>query len=120
MIKLLFSKFVFVIGFLLIISNGCSSPEERNADGSLKTERQKLVESQFSSWDGSHPKLTELIKSAMKNPDSYEHVETRFADKDDHILVIAKYRGTNSFGAVVTSTTMAKVNFSGDVIEILN
>jgi len=62
----------------------------------------------FSGWDGSHIELTKLIKEGMKNPDSYDHVETKYSDKGNHLIVITQYRGTNSFGAVVTESVIAE------------
>lgn len=77
------------------------------------------VDSQFSSLDGSHIKLSEYIKSNMNNPDSYEHVETKFKESKDFLLVITKIRGENNFGAIITTTYEAKCNLNtGDVITI--
>lgn len=60
------------------------------------------IESQFSSWDGSHYKTIEIIKSLMKNPSSFEHVKTSYTESGDTLTVYTQYRGTNSFNAVVT------------------
>ena len=54
----------------------------------------------FSEWDGSHDASVRTIKRSMKNPSSFEHVETRFNDN----TVFTTYRGTNSFGGTVTET----------------
>lgn len=91
---------------------------ERLAD-ELKNRKEK-VEKQFSSWDGSHIGLTRAIKKSMNDPDSYEHMETRFADKGDYILVITQFRGKNAFGGKVINTVTAKVDFDGNVIEVLS
>ena len=56
----------------------------------------------------------------MNDPDSYEHVETRFRDEGEYIFVITKFRGKNAFGGTVTNTISAKVDFDGDVIEIIS
>jgi ribosomal protein L37E len=78
------------------------------------------VESQFSAWDGSHIGLTKYVKSKMNDPDSYEHVETRFEDKGSHILVATKFRGNNKFGGKVLNTILAKVDYNGNVLEIIS
>jgi len=78
-----------------------------------KLDRTKLIEKQFSSWDGSHIQLEKVIKQQMKNPDSYEHVETLYWDRGDHITVQTTYRGTNSFNAVVTETKRIELNLDG-------
>jgi len=85
-----------------------------------KNNRTKLIEKQFSSWDGSHRGLTRLIKESMHNPDSYEHVETRFRDDGKSIFVITEYRGTNAFGGTVVGSISAIVDFDGNVIEVVS
>jgi len=110
------------VAFFIIVAFGSGDDErsKTNADGTPKTERQIKVESQFSSWDGSHRGLTELIKKSMNDPSSYEHIETRFRDNGDHIFVITKFRGANAFGGKVINTVSAKVDFSGNVIEVVS
>lgn len=55
----------------------------------------------------------------MHNPDSYKHVETRYADEGDYILVATTFRGTNAFGGVVTNTVHAKFTIEGTFIEMV-
>ena len=97
---------------------GDSTP--RNADGSLKTERQIKLEKTFDAWDGSHIKLTKLIKSNMIDPSSYEHVETLYRDDKNSIFVRTKYRGKNAFGGKVTNTVEANVSIRGNVIDVIS
>lgn len=85
----------------------------------LNKNRKELIEKQFSAYDGSHRALERLIKENMNDPDSYDHIETRFLDKGDYLLVITKFRGANAFGGKVINTVSAKVDFDGNVIEIL-
>lgn len=108
--------------FFIFIAFGSSDDDssKTNADGTPKTERQIKVESQFSSWDGSHRGLTDFIKKSMNDPSSYEHIETRFRDDGDNIFVITKFRGANAFGGKVINTVSAKVDFSGNVIEVVS
>jgi len=82
--------------------------------------RKTLIEQQFSSWDGSHIALEQIVKKSMHNPDSYKHVETRYADEGDYILVATTFRGTNAFGGVVTNTVRAKFTLKGELIEVLS
>ena len=82
--------------------------------------RKEKVEKQFSAWDGSHPGLTRLIKKSMNDPDSYEHVETRFRDDGNSIFVITEFRGKNAFGGKVKNTVSARVDFEGNVIEVIS
>lgn len=80
--------------------------------------RRAMLEKQFSSWDGSHPAVEAVVKRLMKNPDSYDHVETRYVDLGKSMRVIMTYRGTNSFGGVVPSTVAATVNDAGQVLSL--
>lgn len=82
-------------------------------------ERKKLIETQFSAWDGSHRNLTKAIKESMNDPDSYEHVETTYTDNGDHLIVLTKFRGKNGFGGTVLNAVKAKVSIEGDVLKIL-
>ena len=91
------------------------SAEEARAEA-----RKALIEQQFSSWDGSHIALEQIIKKSMHNPDSYKHVETRYADEGDYILVATTFRGTNAFGGVVTNTVRAKFALNGELIEMVS
>lgn len=104
--------------------------EEQRIAKELETERQKQeefnknrkenIEKQFSGWDGSHPKLSRMIKENCRNPDSYEHIETRFRDNGNSIYVITKYRAQNGFGGMTIGTVSANVDFKGNVINIIS
>lgn len=118
-IQHLFSAIV-VAGFVFMaFGSGDSNDNNLNADGTTKTERQIEVEKQFSTWDGSHNGLTKVIKEAMNDPDSYEHVETVFWDMNEYLVVRTTYRGKNAFGGVVKNYVKAKVDFNGNVLEII-
>ena len=82
--------------------------------------RQDKIKAQFSFWDGSHTNLVAFVKERMHNPKSFEHVETTFADGgiDYGVIVTMRYRGTNTFGAIVTNSITARVDINGNIIEI--
>jgi len=81
-------------------------------------QRVEMIEAQFSIWDGSHRNLTKMIKNAMHDSDSYEHVATARFDRGDYLQVQTTYRGKNLFGAVVTNSVQATVSLSGTVLSI--
>lgn len=83
-------------------------------------ERKKNIKSQFSAWDGSHRNLESVIKKSMNNPDSYDHAETIYWDRGDHLVVQTSFRGTNAFGGVVKNTVRAKVSLDGKILQILS
>lgn len=111
---------ILTVCLFIFIAYGSEDESKLNSDGSPKTERQNQIESQFSSWDGSHINLTKYIKNSMNDPDSYEHVETTFTDLGDHILVLTTFRGKNAFGGVVTNYIKAEVDINGNVTKILD
>ncbi len=82
--------------------------------------REKQIEEQFSAWDGSHRNLERVIKKAMNDPDSYEHDETKYWDRGDHLIVETTYRGKNAFGGVVKNYVKAKISLDGQVLQILD
>jgi hypothetical protein len=90
----------------------------RAAEYASKKERREKVEAQFSAYDGSHPAVERAIKTRMNDPDSYEHVTTRFKDEGTYILVYTQFRGKNAFNAKVMSVATAKVDFSGNVVDL--
>lgn len=94
--------------------------EEENQAKIAAEERKKRIERQFSAWDGSHNNLERLIKKAMNDPDSYEHDETVYWDRGDHLVVRTTYRGKNAFGGVVRNFVKAKVSLDGDILQILD
>lgn len=81
--------------------------------------RQELIRKQFSSWDGSHYNLTELIKKSMNDPDSYEHVKTVYRDLGSKIIVTTTFRGNNAFGAKILNTVVAEVDEHGNVLNVV-
>lgn len=81
--------------------------------------RQKKIESMFSVWNGSPHGLVSLVKSSMNDPSSFKHVETKYWDMNTHLVVIMKYRGKNSFGALVLASVKAKIGINDSAVEII-
>ncbi len=53
----------------------------------------------LSTWDGSHPAIKDAVKSALRAPDSFEHVETStFPVSAGRNKIIMTYRAQNGFG----------------------
>jgi len=59
---------------------------DEQAKTAARAQRDANLKSQFSSWDGSHRKVEAAIKERMKNPDSYQHVETRYNETDTGLV----------------------------------
>lgn len=117
------------IGILLIIIffiSQCSFSDEKTDNSKKEVEvltpeelRAKDIKRQFSPWDGSHRNLEKIIKTSMNDPKSYEHDDTAYWDRGDHLIVQTTFRGKNGYGAIVKSTVKAKVSLSGEILEIL-
>ena len=93
----------------------------KNTDyaASDKKSNRQLIERQFSAWNGSHYKLEKSIKAQLKNPDSYQHVSTKYWQVDDGVVVSSTYRATNSLNALITEIAKAKYSFDGKLIGLV-
>ena len=107
---------LIVMVLLAFGSTGSSSKTPKTPEEA----RTQDLEKHFSAWDGSHNGLTKRIKESMNDPDSFEHDETTYVDKKDHLIVTTKFRGKNAFGGVVRNSVTAKVDLNGNVIEVLS
>ena len=110
---------LFAVSVFLLLAVGSDDDTKKNADGTEKSARQIQIEKQFSLWDGSHNNLTKLIKKAMNDASSFEHVETTYSDKGDHLIVLEVFRGKNAFGGVVKNSIKAEVDLDGNITKIL-
>lgn len=82
-----------------------------------KAELEAKLDSQFSAFDGSHRKVEAFIKAQLKNPASYEHVQTRYQVNTNTITIFTRYRARNSFNAVVTEDAVVTVDADGNVMN---
>ena len=69
-------------------------------------------------FDGQHRKLEREIKQMMNDPESYEHIETNWNDKNSYILIETTVRGHNPYGAQIVKTYRAKATIDGEILEI--
>ena len=115
----IFSAISVCFFIFIAFGSGVDTDSTKNADGTPKTKREIQLEKQFSAWDGSHSTLTELIKNAMNDPDSYKHIETKYWDMKDYIVVRTVYSGKNAFGGRVKNFVKAKFDNDGDLLEII-
>lgn len=105
----------------IIIFAGFGKDRAKNYLKRMLQNRKKKIESQFSAWDGSHKKLEMFIKRSMHDPDSYEHVETVYSDRQSHLIVKTTFRGKNAFGATVKNWVKAKVDAeTGEILNVID
>ena len=114
---------IILAGLFAAVSNR-TGPEKTSTPTTPKTSKKigrEAVEKCFSAWDGSHRQLVEAIKKSMNDSKSYEHDETRFSDKGDHLIVITSFRGRNKFGGMVRNFVKAKTDANNcAVLEIID
>lgn len=105
------------------VSNDTTTKNRHPEEKKIRTPselRIDQIKNCFSQWDGSHRGLTPIIKKAMNDPDSYDHVETKYFDMKDHLVVITSFRGKNAFGGVVKNFIKAKTDINNcHVIEVI-
>ncbi|QEW33217.1 DUF4875 domain-containing protein [Erwinia billingiae] len=94
-----------------------SSFDKMKSQQEAIAKRAKQIESQFSSWDGSHRDLEKRIKNAMNDPDSYKHYKTVYFDRGDYLTVITEFGGKNGFGGMVRNTASADYTIDGRFIK---
>jgi len=80
--------------------------------------RQQKIEQAFNPFSGAHRELQKVIKSGLKDPESYEHISTGYKDFKSYLIITTQYRAKNSFNGFVVSSTRAKVSLTGKVILI--
>lgn len=109
---------VIIIFASFIYSQFSEKTTPTKASQSPQDPRKVTIEKAFSPWDGSHRQLESYIKKNLKDPDSYQHIETRYADNGNTITVTTKYRAKNSFGGYVIESSVATANIDGTLITV--
>ncbi|MEO9513456.1 MAG: hypothetical protein ABJN84_00415 [Flavobacteriaceae bacterium] len=84
-----------------------------------KEQHQQNIQKLFSGWDGSHIKLTEHIKQSLNDPDSYEHLETTYIDKDSFLIITTRFTAKNGFGGRVKNEVVVMSDTLGNITEII-
>jgi len=122
-----------IIVAVIMVKCYSDEPTKTHSDEVIKTKTEKtaeqleieVIEKQFSPWDGSHRNLYHYLKENAKDPDSLEHIETRYKKNLDKngkfnntISVTTKYRAKNSFGGYVVEQISADCDIDGNIIKI--
>ena len=66
----------------------------------------------LSAWDGSSSSLVRQVKAQLRDPDSFEHDETKITPRDvkGQHLVTMRYRAKNGFGGMNVATAVGVVD----------
>ena len=109
------------LGIILLASTlaACGPSEEER----LAAEKKEQADRQsgfhcLSEWDGASRPLKNAMKQRLRDPDSFEHIETRITPRDndgDH-LVTMQYRSRNGFGGMNVGSAIAVID--GDTCDV--
>lgn len=75
------------------------------------------VENWMSDYDGSIKDFKESVIHSLHDPESFEHVETSYNDKDVNVKVRMKFRAKNKFGAKVLNQADAILNIANGTVS---
>lgn len=68
----------------------------------------------LSGWDGSHRQLVSYVKDRLREPSSFEHIETRVTPvKDGTHTALMRYRARNGFGGMNVGTVVSTYAHDG-------
>ena len=113
---------IVVILVCVWIFNTCSISDEKKIDSKQTIENK--ITNQFSAWNGYHRGLVRLTEEHLKDPDSFQHINTRHWKnlKDGvfvgTITVVMEYRAKNSFGGYVIGNIAAVYDIEGNLVKI--
>lgn len=95
---------VFVPLFILAcLFGGSNTPDLNAAEGQKEAEtitEQEKFNRCFSAWDGSNKDLVQRVKANLRDPSSFEHIETRFVKINGGLQLTMFYRAKNGFGGM--------------------
>lgn len=109
---------------LPVLAAACRDPGPTSSRApEVKTQdhvRDARVQRQFSSWDGSHPGVAKYIKQSLRDPKSFEHINTQFDDRVVNLVVTTTYWYKDAAGQKVKGSITAKVDLDGNILEVLS
>lgn len=76
----------------------------------------------LSKWDGAHGAFRDAVRDMMREPDSFEVIETRITPVDDagfHDLYM-RYRARNGFGGMAVGLAQGRIANDGCGFEVIN
>lgn len=75
----------------------------------------------LSAWDGSNRSFVRQVKAQLRDPDSFDHDETRISPvKNGQHLVTMRYRARNGFGGMNVATAIGSVDAASCEATVLS
>lgn len=91
---------ILLVGALLLISM-CSGGEGSEGTKVADAKDKQAGFHCLSGWDGSHREFVESVKAGLRDPSSFEHIETRVTPNvDGQHTIFMDYRARNGFGGM--------------------
>lgn len=113
---------LIVIAIPYFVIRACTptppSPEQIRAEAAkAKAEAEQEEEGRrrglhcLSPWDGSNPSLVQQVKYQLRDPDSFEHIDTRITPEvNGKHTIMMQYRARNGFGGMNVATAFGTVD----------
>ncbi|KAB0537048.1 hypothetical protein HNQ68_003159 [Pseudochrobactrum saccharolyticum] len=77
------------------------------------TAREQYIKKCFEYYHASVPNLVDYVKERLRDPSSFEHIQTKYRDDGtDNLRVRMQYRAKNGFGGTNNETVSAIVQIS--------
>jgi hypothetical protein len=102
---------IAVLGLLFFLAfctgNGSKSTDSDSAQNAASIEEKRKGFHCLSAWDGSHRGFSEKVKAQLRDPSSFEHVETKVTpEKAGSHGIVMRYRARNGFGGMNVGTAI--------------
>jgi hypothetical protein len=106
---------LLLLGIPYLVMRQCSTPpptaEQIKAEAAKAEEDQRRGFHCLSGWDGSNTSLVQRVKVQLREPDSFEHIETRITPEvNGKHKVVMEYRARNGFGGMNVTTAIGTVD----------
>ncbi len=106
---------IFGTGLFLVACGDGKSPEE------IAEDKRKGFHC-LSAWDGSHRDVVTVVRSQLRDPESFEHEKTSITpinSEGNHSLFMT-YRARNGFGGLTVGEAIATVSNSTCTAKIVS
>ena len=110
-----------IVWWLASCISACGSDHDVTPSSNISLDYESAKEAHRNAWNGSNRILVEKIKDLMNDPSSFEHVGTYWVPSESgekYYGVRMKYRGKNSFGAIMTEEVTAVIDFNGNILRM--